>query len=102
MIGPRAVSWRPHRAVDARLGRLLPESLTWMQHRSVRHSNHEMFRLVVALDGGQGRGKTGVLFGDKYPMLTADRALARLDDLGLDDYTPTLVLSRYASRVSWL
>lgn len=31
-----------------------------------------------------GRGRQKVLFATNYPMMTAARALARLDDLGLD------------------
>ena len=40
---------------------------------------------------GRGRGK--VLFGSNYPMMTPERALARLDDLGLDGETRQLFLA---------
>lgn len=47
----------------------------------------------------KGRGKRKVLFGTNYPMMTATRALARLDDLGLDDETRALFLRENARRV---
>jgi len=47
----------------------------------------------------QGRGQTEVLFATNYPMLTAHQALARLDDLGLDDDTRALFLAGNARRV---
>ena len=47
----------------------------------------------------RGRGRTKVLFGTNYPMMTASRALEQLDDLGLDDDTRALFLSGNADRV---
>lgn len=51
------------------------------------------------IDYLKGRGKRKVMFGSNYPMLTAARALARLDDLGLDDETRDLFLRGNARRV---
>jgi predicted TIM-barrel fold metal-dependent hydrolase len=47
----------------------------------------------------KGRGKHKVLFGSNYPMMTFARALARLDELGLDDDTRGLFLRENARRV---
>jgi predicted TIM-barrel fold metal-dependent hydrolase len=47
----------------------------------------------------KGRGREKVLFGSNYPMITPARALARLDDLGLDAETRALFLSGNARRV---
>ena len=47
----------------------------------------------------RGRGRDKVLFGSNYPMLTPDRALARLDELGLDDETRAAFLRGNAVRV---
>ncbi len=47
----------------------------------------------------RGRGRTKVLFGTNYPMLTAARALAGLDRLGLDEETTDLFLAGNARRV---
>jgi len=47
----------------------------------------------------KGRGKRKVLFGSNYPMMTPARALARLDDLGLDDETRSFFLCENARRV---
>jgi predicted TIM-barrel fold metal-dependent hydrolase len=47
----------------------------------------------------KGRGKRKVLFGTNYPMMTAVRALAQLDDLGFDAETRTLFLTDNARRV---
>jgi uncharacterized protein len=44
-------------------------------------------------------GRTKVLFGTNYPMLTADRALEHLDDLDLDDETRPAFLAHNAQRV---
>ena len=44
-------------------------------------------------------GKKKVLFGTNYPMLTAERCLAELDSLGLDEETSRLFLSENARRV---
>jgi len=57
-------------------------------------------RLPAALvDYMRGRGRTRVLFGTNWPMLGADRALARLGDLGLDDEAIENYLSGNARRV---
>lgn len=47
----------------------------------------------------RGRGKRKVLFGTNYPMMSASKALARLDDLCLDDETRRLFLGDNARRV---
>ena len=47
----------------------------------------------------RGRGRTRVLFGTNWPMLDAERALARLGDLGLDDDATESYLSGNARRV---
>jgi len=47
----------------------------------------------------KGRGAEKVLFGTNYPMMTPERALAHLDDLGLDDRTRGLFLGGNARRV---
>ena len=47
----------------------------------------------------KGRGREKVLFGTNYPMLTPDRALSRLDELGLDEETRRLFLADNAERV---
>jgi predicted TIM-barrel fold metal-dependent hydrolase len=44
-------------------------------------------------------GKHKVLFGTDYPMITADKALEHLDDLGLSDETRRLFLEGNAQRV---
>lgn len=54
---------------------------------------------VELVDYLKGRGKTKVMFGTNYPMMTAARALAHLDDLELDDETRQLFLSGNARRV---
>ncbi|MFA9565128.1 MAG: amidohydrolase family protein [Acidimicrobiales bacterium] len=46
-----------------------------------------------------GRGRPKVLFGTNYPMLTGSQALARLDDLHLDDDVTADFLSGNARRV---
>jgi hypothetical protein len=51
------------------------------------------------VDYMKGRGRHKVLFGSNYPMMTAARALARLDDLALDDETRSLFLSENAQSV---
>lgn len=40
-----------------------------------------------------------VLFGTNYPMITADKALADLDELGLDDTATDLYLRGHAERI---
>ena len=47
----------------------------------------------------KGRGKTKVLFGTNYPMITPLRALEHLDSLGLDPGAKELFLSGNAERV---
>jgi uncharacterized protein len=47
----------------------------------------------------RGHGRRKVLFGTNYPMLTADRALAGLDALGLDEEATELFLAGNARRV---
>ena len=47
----------------------------------------------------KGRGRLKVLFGSNYPMLTPERALARLDELGLDEEQRTAFLGGNARRV---
>jgi len=46
-----------------------------------------------------GHGRTKVLFGTNYPMITARAALARLDELGLDDQARDLFLHANAERL---
>ena len=46
----------------------------------------------------RGRGRTKVLFATNHPMPTAGQALARFDDLGLDDETRSLFLAGNARR----
>jgi predicted TIM-barrel fold metal-dependent hydrolase len=47
----------------------------------------------------RGRGKTKVLFGTNYPMITPARALEHLADLQLDEQTTALFLAGNARRV---
>lgn len=47
----------------------------------------------------KGRGKRKVLFGTNYPMMTASRALARLDELALDDEARALFLAENARQL---
>lgn len=54
---------------------------------------------AVLVDYMRGRGRTRVLFGTNWPMLDAERALARLGDLGLDDDATESYLSGNACRV---
>lgn len=51
------------------------------------------------VDYMRGRGRGKVLFGSNYPMITPARALAHLDDLGLDDEARELFLAGNARRV---
>lgn len=44
-------------------------------------------------------GRAKVLFGSNYPMITAQKALEDLDELGLDDETRDLFLEGNAQRV---
>ena len=47
----------------------------------------------------RGHGRRKVLFGTNYPMITPEKALAGLDELGLDDETRELFLAGNARRV---
>lgn len=47
----------------------------------------------------RGRGRTRIMFGTNWPMMSAERALARLGELGLDVETTGLFLSGNARRV---
>ena len=47
----------------------------------------------------KGRGRSKVLFGTNYPMITAAHALADLDSLGLDDEAKALFLRGNAERL---
>ena len=51
------------------------------------------------IDHMQGAGRTRVLFGTNFPMLTPARALTRLDDLALEDEARALFLGGNAERV---
>ncbi len=46
-----------------------------------------------------GHGRTKVLFGSNYPMITPAKALEHLGDLGLDDEARELFLGANARRV---
>ncbi len=54
-------------------------------------------RPLVEFMGGHGAAK--VLFGTNYPMITAEKALAGLDELGLTDEIKRQFLSGNAARV---
>jgi predicted TIM-barrel fold metal-dependent hydrolase len=63
-------------------------------------SAYAVHRLPPALvEYLRGPGRTRVLFGTNFPMLTPSRALARLDDLGLDDEARALFLGGNAERI---
>jgi hypothetical protein len=47
----------------------------------------------------RGRGRRKVLFGTNFPMITPERALAKLDALGLDDEATELFLAENTRRV---
>lgn len=51
------------------------------------------------VDYMRGHGRKKVLFATNYPMLTAERCLAKLDDLGLDDEAKDLFLRGNAKQV---
>lgn len=51
------------------------------------------------VDYMRGHGRNKVMFGTNYPMLTASQALARLDDLQLDDEARDMFLGGNAERV---
>ncbi|QPG68768.1 amidohydrolase family protein [Mycolicibacterium mucogenicum] len=63
-------------------------------------SAYATHRLPAALvDYMRGSGRTRVLFGTNWPMLSAERCLERLDDLGLDAEARDLYLGGNAARV---
>ena len=63
-------------------------------------SAYAVHRLPAALvDFMRGRGRTRVMLGTNWPMLSPERALAKLDDLGLDDEARALYLGGNAERV---
>lgn len=63
-------------------------------------SAYAAHRLPAALvEYMRGRGRTRVLFGTNWPMLDAERALARLRDLEFDDDATECYLSGNARRV---
>ena len=63
-------------------------------------SAYAVHRLPAALVGYmRGRGRTRVLFGTNYPMLSPARALYHLDDLDLDEQARGLFLGGNAARV---
>lgn len=47
----------------------------------------------------KGRGASKVMFGTNFPMMDASRALAKLDDLGLDSMTRAAFLAGTAKQV---
>jgi predicted TIM-barrel fold metal-dependent hydrolase len=47
----------------------------------------------------RGHGRRKVLFGSDYPMITPERCLQSLPDLGLDDETRELFLTGNAQRI---
>lgn len=63
-------------------------------------SAYAVHRLPAALiDYMRGHGRTRVLFGTNWPMLSAERCLEHLDDLGLDPETRDLYLGGNAARI---
>jgi len=54
---------------------------------------------AALVDYMRGHGRTKVLFGSNYPMITPARALEGLDALGLDDRVNALFLGENARRV---
>jgi uncharacterized protein len=63
-------------------------------------SAYAVHRLPAALvDYMRGRGRTRVLFGTNYPMLTPTRALHHLDNLDLDEQARKLFLGGNAARI---
>ncbi|MGW0903123.1 amidohydrolase family protein [Streptomyces sp. NPDC002853] len=47
----------------------------------------------------RGRGRTKVLFGTNYPMITPGQAPEHLDELNLDEETIQLFLAGNARRI---
>ncbi|MGO1053013.1 amidohydrolase family protein [Crossiella sp. CA198] len=63
-------------------------------------SAYVLHRLPAELvDFLRGRGRDRVMFGTNWPMLSASRALARIDELGLDEQARQLFLGGNARRV---
>jgi uncharacterized protein len=63
-------------------------------------SAYAVHRLPADLvDYLRGRGRTRVMFGTNWPMMSADRALAGLNQLGLDEEATGLYLAGNARRV---
>ncbi|QLY28059.1 amidohydrolase family protein [Nocardia huaxiensis] len=63
-------------------------------------SAYAVHRLPQGLvDYLRGPGRTRVLFGTNWPMLSAERCLRKLDELHLDDETRALFLGGNAARV---
>lgn len=63
-------------------------------------SAYAVNRLPTALiDCVRGRGRTRVLFGTNWPMLSSDRCLRHLSELGLDDEATRLFLGENVARV---
>ena len=54
---------------------------------------------AALVDYMRAHGRTKVLFGTNYPMITPSKCLEHLDDLGLDDETKELFLAGNAKRV---
>jgi predicted TIM-barrel fold metal-dependent hydrolase len=69
-------------------------------HFYVDTSAYAVHRLPSALvDFMRGLGRTRVMFGTNWPMLSPQRCLERLDDLGLDSEARELFLGGNARRV---
>lgn len=63
-------------------------------------SAYALHRLPLALtEFMRGRGRTRVLFGTNWPMISPARCLAGLDALGLDDEARRLFLGGNATRI---
>jgi hypothetical protein len=63
-------------------------------------SAYAVHRLPAELIGFmRGRGRSRVLFGSNYPMVTPGRCLKRLDELGLDPEATELFLGGNARRL---
>lgn len=63
-------------------------------------SAYAVHRLPTPLvDYMRGRGRTRVLFGTNWPMLSPERCLEHLDQLGLDDEAQSLFLAGNAERI---
>jgi hypothetical protein len=63
-------------------------------------SAYAVHRLPAALvEYMRGPGRTRVLFGTNWPMISPARCLRHLDDLGLDDDAKALFLGGNAQRI---